>query len=175
MAQPAVADFHRVLSEFVHHCPHNAGTGKDDIGALRLQADDRATFRSAVRTVQLDLAVDLGAVSPRADRSRCPLRLRSSGRSITLLIEVILGENDMATTITSKGQVTIPKHIRDALQLAPGNAVDFSVNRAGEVVLQRAKRGPARKRTGDRFAAVRGRAEVKWRTRDLMKLLRNVQ
>ena len=26
---------------------------------------------------------------------------------------------------------------------------------------------------GGRFAAVRGRAEVKWRTRDLMKLLRD--
>ena len=77
----------------------------------------------------------------------------------------------MATTITSKGQVTIPKHIRDALQLEPGNAVDFSVNREGEVVLQRVQR--ARKGEGDRFAAVRGRAEIKWRTRDLMKLLRD--
>jgi len=77
----------------------------------------------------------------------------------------------MATTITSKGQVTIPKHIRDALKLEPGNAVDFSVNGEGEVVLHRAKKGPAR--AGDRFAAVRGRAEVKWRTRDLMKLLRD--
>ena len=55
----------------------------------------------------------------------------------------------------------------------PDVAVDFSVNRQGEVVLHRAKRGPARKGTGDRFAAVRGRAEVKWRTRDLMKLLRD--
>ena len=79
----------------------------------------------------------------------------------------------MATTITSKGQVTIPKHIRDALHLEPGNAVDFAVNRDGEVVLQRAQREPARKRAGDRFANVRGRAEVKWRTRDLMKLLRD--
>jgi len=79
----------------------------------------------------------------------------------------------MATTITSKGQVTIPKHIRDAMRLAPGNAVDFSVNREGQVVLQRAKRGPIRKAAGDRFDAVRGRAEVKWRTRDLMKLLRS--
>ena len=78
----------------------------------------------------------------------------------------------MATTITSKGQVTIPKHIRDALQLEPGSAVGFSVNRQGEVVLQRAKPRPVRKRTGDRFEAVRGRAEVRWRTRDLMKLLR---
>jgi antitoxin PrlF len=79
----------------------------------------------------------------------------------------------MATTITTKGQVTIPKHIRDALQLEPGNAVDFTVNRDGEIVLQRAQRAPAHKRAGDRFATVRGRAEVKWRTRDLMKLLRD--
>jgi len=79
----------------------------------------------------------------------------------------------MATTITSKGQVTIPKHIRDALRHEPGNAVDFSVNREGEVVLQPAKRPPPRKGADDRFSAVRGRAEVKWRTRDLMKLLRD--
>ena len=78
----------------------------------------------------------------------------------------------MATTITSKGQVTIPKHIRDALQLEPGNAVEFSVNRDGEVVLQRAKQAPRRKGAGDRFSAVRGRAQVRWRTDDLMKLLR---
>ena len=45
----------------------------------------------------------------------------------------------MATTITSKGQVTIPKHIRDALRLEPGSAVDFAVNRDGEVVLQRVR------------------------------------
>jgi hypothetical protein len=40
--------------------------------------------------------------------------------------------------------------------------------------LQRAQRGrPTRKGAADRFAGVRGRAEVKWRTRDLMKLLRD--
>ena len=37
----------------------------------------------------------------------------------------------MPTTLTSKGQVTIPKQIRDALNLAPGCAVDFAVNRRG--------------------------------------------
>ena len=78
----------------------------------------------------------------------------------------------MTTTITSKGQVTIPKRIRDALRLEPGSAVDFTVNRDGEVVLQPSRRKPARKGVGDRFAAVRGRAEVKWRTRELMELLR---
>jgi antitoxin PrlF len=43
----------------------------------------------------------------------------------------------MASTVTSKGQVTIPKQIRDALELRPGSAVDFAVNREGEVVLHK--------------------------------------
>jgi len=79
----------------------------------------------------------------------------------------------MATTLTSKGQVTIPKRIRDALHLQPGTAVEFSVNVGGEVVLQPQR--PARKDgpRKDRFDAVRGRADVRWRTDELMKLLRD--
>lgn len=76
----------------------------------------------------------------------------------------------MATTLTSKGQVTIPKHIRDALDLAPGSAVEFTVNRAGEVVIHKVGARSSRKK--DRFEAARGRADVKWRTDDLMALLR---
>jgi len=76
----------------------------------------------------------------------------------------------MATTLTSKGQVTIPKRIRDALRLAPGSAVEFDVNAAGDVVLRKAGRRPPTKR--DRFEALRGSAEIKWRTRELMELLR---
>ena len=77
------------------------------------------------------------------------------------------------TTLTSKGQVTIPKPIRDALQLRPGMAVQFAVNAAGEVVIQpsRAARSGGRRKP-DRFDAVRGKADVRWRTDDLMKLLR---
>ena len=78
----------------------------------------------------------------------------------------------MATTLTSKGQVTIPKRIRDALHLQPGAAVEFSVNAGGEVVLRPSRpmrKGAPRK---DRFNAVRGRADVRWRTDELMKLLR---
>ncbi len=79
----------------------------------------------------------------------------------------------MATTLTSKGQVTIPKRIRDELQLLPGTPVEFSLNAAGEVVLHPARpaRG-ARRPKLDRFEAVRGRADVHWRTDELMKLLR---
>ena len=65
----------------------------------------------------------------------------------------------MPTTLTVKGQVTIPKQIRDALGLTPGSAVDFAVNRDGEVVLHKA-------------AGPRGKADVPWRTQELMALLR---
>ncbi|MDP1605550.1 MAG: AbrB/MazE/SpoVT family DNA-binding domain-containing protein [Rhodocyclaceae bacterium] len=76
----------------------------------------------------------------------------------------------MSTTLTSKGQVTIPKQIRDALNLAPGCAVDFAVNREGDVVLHKA--GAHASRLPDRFEVARGKADVKWRTDDLMALLR---
>lgn len=76
----------------------------------------------------------------------------------------------MATTLTSKGQVTIPKQIRDALNLSPGCAVDFRVNRDGEVVIH--KVGARSTRKPDRFEAARGMADIKWRTDELMALLR---
>lgn len=46
----------------------------------------------------------------------------------------------MATTLISKGQVTIPKHIRDASRLASGASVEFAVNAAGELVIQTVRR-----------------------------------
>lgn len=76
----------------------------------------------------------------------------------------------MATTMTVKGQVTIPKKVREALRLAPGDSVDFDVNREGQVVVRKAA-GKGRA-TRDRFNAVRGKATVKWRTDELMALLR---
>ncbi|NDU92337.1 MAG: AbrB/MazE/SpoVT family DNA-binding domain-containing protein [Ferrovum sp.] len=76
----------------------------------------------------------------------------------------------MTTTLTSKGQVTIPKQIRDALDLSPGSSVEFAVNREGEVVIHKA--GPRVSRKPDRFEKARGKAEVKWRTDELMALLR---
>lgn len=81
----------------------------------------------------------------------------------------------MTTTLTVKGQVTIPKQIRDALGLTPGCAVDFAVNRDGKVELHKANCPPGKggaKPQPDRFEAARGKADVKWRTQDLMALLR---
>lgn len=76
----------------------------------------------------------------------------------------------MSTVLTSKGQVTIPKQIREALHLAPGSVVDFAVNGAGEVVIHKVE--SARVGGSDRFEAARGRADVSWRTDELMSLLR---
>jgi AbrB family looped-hinge helix DNA binding protein len=59
----------------------------------------------------------------------------------------------MSTTLTIKGQVTIPKHIRDALGLKPGMPVNFGVNSDGEVVLQRTQ-SPTRREV-NRFEAAR--------------------
>lgn len=77
----------------------------------------------------------------------------------------------MSTTLTVKGQVTIPKQIRDALGLRPGMPVDFAVNREGQVVIQNAK--AAARTQPDRFEAARGKADIKWRTQELMALLRD--
>lgn len=76
----------------------------------------------------------------------------------------------MPTTITIKGQVTIPKHIRDSLGLSPGSSVDFAVNDEGDVVIR--KVAVSRPQAPDRFDRARGRADIKWRTDELMALLR---
>lgn len=77
----------------------------------------------------------------------------------------------MPTNMTSKGQVTIPKKVRDALRLAPGDGVEFAVNREGQVVVLKADARQQNKH--DRFATALGKAQVKWRTDDLMALLRD--
>ena len=78
------------------------------------------------------------------------------------------------TTLTIKGQVTIPKRIRTALALEPGHSVTFDVNEAGEVVLRKAEvTNQASAPRADRFEAARGKADIKWRTEDLMAQLRD--
>jgi antitoxin PrlF len=77
----------------------------------------------------------------------------------------------MATTMTVKGQVTIPKKVRDSLHLSPGDEVDFDVNREGQVVVLKAGARVSKQR--NRFELARGKAQIKWRTDELMALLRN--
>ncbi len=39
-------------------------------------------------------------------------------------------------TLTSKGQITVPKEIRDQLKLEPGSRINFVVDRKGKVTLK---------------------------------------
>jgi AbrB family looped-hinge helix DNA binding protein len=76
----------------------------------------------------------------------------------------------METTVTSKGQVTIPKHIRDSRDIQPGCRVFFEVNHDGDPVLHKCE--PVKQLRPERFDEVAGTADIKWRTDELMALLR---
>jgi AbrB family looped-hinge helix DNA binding protein len=41
-----------------------------------------------------------------------------------------------SATVTSKGQITIPRPIREALELEPGDRVAFRVDEEGRVILE---------------------------------------
>ena len=76
----------------------------------------------------------------------------------------------MAHQVTVKGQVTIPKRVREHLGIRPGSGVEFEVGAKGEVLLRKAGRGAGRPRS--RFAAVRGAATVQLRTEEILALTR---
>ena len=64
-------------------------------------------------------------------------------------------------TITSKGQITIPKQIRDRLSLETGRRLEFNVDSKGNVVLTprngdiRSLKGIVRPRTKRRAVSVK--------------------
>lgn len=76
----------------------------------------------------------------------------------------------MSTTLTRKGQVTIPKPVRDRLNLKPGSAVDFELAADGRVILVKAGRKSAPPRS--RFERIRGSATVDMTTDEIMALMR---
>jgi antitoxin PrlF len=76
----------------------------------------------------------------------------------------------MATNVTRKGQVTVPKPVRDYLGLKPGVGVIFERLASGDIVLRAAKRNAGRKASP--FARLRGRASVKMTTEEILALTR---
>jgi len=74
----------------------------------------------------------------------------------------------MATRVTTKGQVTIPKPVREKLGIKPGNAVEFALADDGRVVLTKVG---GRKRVS-KFEALRGRAGRGPSTDEIMALTR---
>lgn len=72
------------------------------------------------------------------------------------------------SNVTIKGQVTIPKPVRDRLGVKPGDEVKFDLTADGQVVLSKV-RG---KRPRGRFAALRGSAGKGLSTAQIMALTR---
>jgi antitoxin PrlF len=78
----------------------------------------------------------------------------------------------MATLVTSKGQVTIPKAVRDLLGIKPGSAVSFELDQDGRVVVSKADTRGSRRRRASRFERLRGSAGPGMSTDEIMELLR---
>jgi AbrB family looped-hinge helix DNA binding protein len=64
-----------------------------------------------------------------------PLPTASWTTAGRILVEFLLGITNegglMAVSVTSKGQVTIPKRVRDALGITPGSKVEFDIAGGG--------------------------------------------
>ena len=77
----------------------------------------------------------------------------------------------MATTVTSKGQVTIPKHVRDALKIKAGTKVAIDLAGDGKAILRKVRSVEPRP---DRFDRALGAAEIKWHgtTDEYMEFIR---
>ena len=73
------------------------------------------------------------------------------------------------TTVTTKGQVTIPKEVRDFLGLKSGSKVDFARASDGSIVLSRAQGG----KPASRFEKLRGHAGQGLGTDEIMSLTRS--
>lgn len=76
----------------------------------------------------------------------------------------------MGVNVTSKGQVTIPKRVRELLRIEPGSTVEFEIGADGQVTLRKVSRKTSPRPS--RFAALRGRATVRMRTEEIMALTR---
>jgi antitoxin PrlF len=71
--------------------------------------------------------------------------------------------------VTEKGQVTIPKELRDALGIGAGTAVEFD-RRGDTIVVRKSTQGPTR---GRQLAErLRGRGDVAMTTDEIMALTR---
>ncbi len=75
----------------------------------------------------------------------------------------------MPATVTSKGQVTIPKPIRDRLGIKPRTKVAFSLDKDGRAFIQ--AEDAARAMTS-RFERLRGTAKTRLSTDEIMALTR---
>ncbi len=75
----------------------------------------------------------------------------------------------MTVTVTRKGQVTIPKPVRDRLGIKPGSKVDFEIAEDGRAFLRRIGKGRV---PPSRFDRMRGTATSGLTTDEILALTR---
>jgi AbrB family looped-hinge helix DNA binding protein len=77
-------------------------------------------------------------------------------------------EANLGATVTSKGQITIPKAVREQLGIGPGSVVEFERAEDGRIVMVKA----GKKGRPSRFARLRGSAGKGLSTDEIMALTR---
>jgi AbrB family looped-hinge helix DNA binding protein len=69
--------------------------------------------------------------------------------------------------LTSKGQVTLPKRMRDHLGLKPGSEIEFTINNRAEIVLKTKEKPPK-----SRFDDLVGTLNLGMTTDEFMRMIR---
>jgi AbrB family looped-hinge helix DNA binding protein len=90
--------------------------------------------------------------------------LSNTGKRLGITEEAI-----MTVTVTSKGQVTVPKQVRDRLGIKPGSKVDFEVAEDGRAFLRKVGKRTVKP---SRFERMRGTATSGLTTDAIMALSR---
>ena len=75
----------------------------------------------------------------------------------------------MTTTVTVKGQVTLPKQVREATGIRPGDRVDVRATAAGTVVIEKSGGGDNYRA---RLQALAERKLISGATDELMRMTR---
>ena len=79
----------------------------------------------------------------------------------------------MTTRITAKGQVTLSKKAREALHVAPGDCVEFSIDESGAVIVYKAPAVPvSASLRRERLVHPRVEAQRRLRVAEFEELLR---
>jgi AbrB family looped-hinge helix DNA binding protein len=75
--------------------------------------------------------------------------------------------------LTVKGQVTIPKDVRDALGLKPGEPVEFVVNDRGEAVIRKPDAEATRRNREEELLRKIEEVRIRFRAQDTMPGISN--
>ena len=89
---------------------------------------------------------------------------------LVLYIGITKAEVQKTMRVTTKGQVTIPRNVREALGIAPESEIEF-IEENGRYYLAKSNQPKARKR----FARFRGIATAQMSTDEIMRLTRDAQ